>query len=85
MHHRRCLRNLLSWSAEEITECELTKKEKLKTKWAALEALAGCPTRTALIAAGLVMHFEKRVEAIDCKAMIVCMSRAASAWISSMP
>ena len=61
---------------EEITEGEeLTKKEKLKTKWAALEALVGDPKRIELIAADLVTHFEKRVEAMDGKAMIVCMSR----------
>ena len=61
---------------EEITEGEeLTKKEKLKTKWAALEALVGDPKRITLVAADLVAHFEKRVEAMDGKAMIVCMSR----------
>ena len=61
---------------EEITEGEeLTKKEKLKSKWAALEALVGDPKRIALIAADLVTHFEKRLEAMDGKAMIVCMSR----------
>ncbi len=61
---------------EEITEGEeLTKKEKLKSKWAALEALVGDPKRIALIAADLVTHFEKRIEAMDGKAMIVCMSR----------
>lgn len=61
---------------EEITEGEEeTKKEKLKSKWAALEALVGDPKRVALIAADLVAHFEKRVEAMDGKAMIVCMSR----------
>ena len=61
---------------ESITEGEeQTKKEKLKTKWAALEALVGDPKRIAIIAADLVTHFEKRAEAIDGKAMIVCMSR----------
>ena len=61
---------------EEITEGEeLTKKEKLKSKWAALEALVGDPKRIALVAADLVGHFEKRLEAMDGKAMIVCMSR----------
>jgi type I restriction enzyme, R subunit len=61
---------------EEITEGEeSSKKEKLKTKWAALEALVGDPKRIALVAADLVVHFEKRVEAMDGKAMIVCMSR----------
>ena len=61
---------------EEITEGEeLTRKEKLKTKWAALEALVGDPKRIALIAADMVTHFDKRLEAMDGKAMVVCMSR----------
>ncbi|HRF05238.1 type I restriction endonuclease subunit R [Accumulibacter sp.] len=61
---------------DEITEGEEpTQKEKLKSKWAALEALVGDPKRLALIAADLVAHFEKRLEAMDGKAMIVCMSR----------
>ncbi len=61
---------------EEITEGEeLTGKEKLKTQWTALEALVGDSKRIALIAADLVAHFEKRLEAMDGKAMIVCMSR----------
>ncbi len=61
---------------EEITEGEeQTSREKLKTKWAAMEALVGDPKRLALIAADLVTHFEKRLEAMDGKAMVVCMSR----------
>uniref|UniRef100_UPI00286C57D7 type I restriction endonuclease subunit R n=1 Tax=Gemmatimonas sp. TaxID=1962908 RepID=UPI00286C57D7 len=61
---------------EEITEGEeQTRKEKLKSKWAALEALVGDPKRIALIASDMVSHFEKRLEAMDGKAMVVCMSR----------
>ncbi len=61
---------------DEITEGEeLTKKEKLKTKWAALEALVGDPKRIALLAADMVAHFEKRLEAMAGKAMVVGMSR----------
>ncbi len=60
----------------EITEAEEEYgREKLKTKWAALEALVGDPKRVKLIAADLVQHFERRWEAMDGKAMIVCMSR----------
>ena len=67
---------MLDVEFEEITEGEeQTRKEKLKTKWAALEALVGDPKRIALIAADMVTHFEKRLEAMDGKAMIVCMSR----------
>lgn len=54
---------------------EFTRKEQLKTKWAALEALVSDPKRIALVAADLVAHFEKRVEAMEGKAMIVCRSR----------
>lgn len=61
---------------EEITEGEEEdKKQALKTKWAALEALVGDPKRIALIAEDLVQHYERRLEAMDGKAMIVCMSR----------
>jgi len=61
---------------EEITEDEEEeRREKLKTKWAALEALVGDPKRIEVVARDLVEHFEKRLEAMDGKAMIVCMSR----------
>lgn len=61
---------------DEITEGEEEdKKQKLKTKWAALEALVGDPKRVALIAEDLVQHYERRLEAMDGKAMVVCMSR----------
>jgi type I restriction enzyme R subunit len=61
---------------EEITEGEeLTNREKLKTKWAAMEALVGAPKRVERIAADLVAHFDKRREALPGKAMVVCMSR----------
>jgi len=61
---------------EEATEGEeIERKEKLKTKWAQLEAVVGAEKRLALIAADIVDHFEKRLEAMDGKAMVVCMSR----------
>ncbi len=61
---------------DEITEGEEAyRKEKLKTRWAALEALVGDEKRIKLIAADLVAHFEKRREAMEGKAMVVCMSR----------
>jgi type I restriction enzyme R subunit len=59
--------------ATEGEECE--HKEKLKTKWAALEALVGADERVKLIAADLVRHWEQRQRTMDGKAMIVCMSR----------
>jgi len=61
---------------EEITEGgEEEEKHKLKTKWAALEAMVGTEKRIGLVARDIVDHFEKRLQAMDGKAMIVCMSR----------
>ncbi len=61
---------------EEVTEEEdVPTKEKLKSKWARMEAMVGAPKRIALIAKDIVDHFEKRLEAMDGKAMIVGMSR----------
>jgi type I restriction enzyme R subunit len=61
---------------EEATEGEeVERKEKLKTKWAQLEAVVGAEKRLALVAKDIVEHFERRLEAMDGKAMIVCMSR----------
>lgn len=61
---------------EEATEGEeIEHKERLKTRWAQLEALVGTEKRIKLIAEDLVKHFERRLEAMDGKAMVVCMSR----------
>ena len=61
---------------EQITEAEEeSKKQKLKTKWAALEAMVGADDRIKLIVKDLAAHFEKRLDTMDGKAMIVCMSR----------
>ncbi len=61
---------------EELTETEeATEREKLKTKWAQLEALVGTEKRLGLIADDIIAHFEERLETIDGKGMIVCMSR----------
>jgi len=61
---------------EEATEGEeVEHKERLKTKWAQLEALVGAEKRIRLIAQDIVDHFERRLEAMDGKAMVVCMSR----------
>jgi type I restriction enzyme R subunit len=61
---------------EELTEGEeVERKEKLKSKWAQLEAVVGSGKRVKLVAQDIVDHFEKRLEAMDGKAMVVCMSR----------
>lgn len=61
---------------EEVTEGEeVSKKEKLKRKWAQLEALVGAEKRVNLVSGNIVGHFDKRLEVIEGKALIVCMSR----------
>lgn len=61
---------------EEVTEGEeQTTKEKLKRKWAQLEAMVGTEKRVGLVAKDIIDHFEKRLDAMDGKGMIVCMSR----------
>ncbi|AVD70179.1 type I restriction endonuclease subunit R [Desulfobulbus oralis] len=69
-------RPLLDEEFEVATEGEeVEHRERLKTKWAQLEVLVGTEKRLKLIAEDLVKHFETRLEAMDGKAMIVCMSR----------
>jgi len=58
-----------------IEDASLTEAEKMKAKWSAVEALVGANKRLALIAADLITHLEARVEAMNGKAMAVCMSR----------
>jgi type I restriction enzyme R subunit len=61
---------------EELTEDEaVDEQERIKRKWASVEALVGSDKRLALVAEDLVRHFEARLTALDGKAMIVCMSR----------
>jgi type I restriction enzyme R subunit len=61
---------------EEVTEGEeLTTRERLKTKWARLEAVVGAPKRIEQVARDIVEHWEQRRATLDGKALIVCMSR----------
>lgn len=61
---------------EALVEDEtLTEAEKAKAKWSTVEALVGSHKRLGQIAADLVQHLEARIDAMDGKAMAVCMSR----------
>lgn len=61
---------------EELTESEeTTSQQRLKSKWARLEAVVGNEHRLSLIAKDIVTHFESRNSILEGKAMIVCMSR----------
>ena len=61
---------------EEATEGEeVERKERLKSRWAQLEAIVGTEERLRLVAEDIVAHFDGRTEAMEGKAMVVCMSR----------
>ncbi|MHB8744561.1 MAG: type I restriction endonuclease subunit R [Sulfuricaulis sp.] len=61
---------------QALTEDEAqAEQERLKRKWATIEALVGSEKRLALVAKDLVTHLEERLAALDGKAMVVCMSR----------
>ena len=67
---------LIDAEIEALTEDDtLTEAEKFKAKWSSVEALVGADKRLKQVAADIVAHLEKRIEALDGKAMAVCMSR----------
>ncbi len=61
--------------AEVTEDAEESTKESLRRKWAQLEAMVGTDKRIALVAEDLVKHWEARYDAMEGKAMVVCMSR----------
>ena len=61
---------------EDITEGEETvERGRLAKKWSRLEAMVGTGKRLGMVAEDIVNHFGTRLEAMEGKAMIVCMSR----------
>ena len=69
-------RQTLDGEVAELTEDEAQgEQERLKRRWANVEAVVGAEKRLALVAKDLVSHFENRIVGMDGKAMIVCMSR----------
>ena len=60
----------------ELTEDEAEgEQERLKRKWANVEAVVGTKRRLGLVADDIVEHFENRIVGMDGKAMVVAMSR----------
>jgi type I restriction enzyme, R subunit len=59
-----------------VTEGEDAERvQSLQSKWTQLEAIVGADKRLDLVARDIVEHYEQRFEAMEGKAMIVCMSR----------
>ena len=50
-------------------------KQRLKSKWSRIEALAGAKPRIEALAKDIIQHFETRQQAMKGKGMIVTMSR----------
>lgn len=66
----------LDASIEDVTEDEEDSvKSQVKSKWATLEAVVGTERRIRVITEDLLNHLDQRLEVLDGKAMIVCMSR----------
>jgi type I restriction enzyme, R subunit len=70
------LKPALDSDFEEATETEeLSNRERLRTRWAAVEAIVGTEKRVKAVAKDLVTHFEERQQAMFGKGLIVGMSR----------
>jgi type I restriction enzyme R subunit len=67
---------------DSLTEDEEeSARAKTKSRWAALEKLVATAPRLKTVAADLVQHFETRQDAMQGKAMVVCMSREVCALL----
>ncbi len=68
---------VLNNDVEEVIEDEedLASREQTKSKWAALEKLVGSEPRIEQVATDLTAHFERRLETMPGKGMVVGMSR----------
>lgn len=61
---------------DEATEgLAQTEASAAARKWSQVEALVGSDNRLDMVVADILQHFDARLQAIDGKAMIVCMSR----------
>ncbi|MEP2533839.1 type I restriction endonuclease subunit R [Shimia sp.] len=61
---------------DDATEgLEDSEANSVARKWATVEALVGADKRLEKVVGDILKHFDARIEAIDGKAMIVCMSR----------
>ena len=72
-------RELLEAFDEELEQYEMDDTMRAKAKWSKLEAIVGSKERIKRIARDIVEHFERRLEVLDGKGMIVAMSRRIAA------
>ncbi len=63
-------------AVDELFDDEsLSEQERAKANWTTVERLVGAKPRLEIVAQDIVQHFQARLEAMDGKAMAVCMSR----------
>lgn len=67
--------NINAVYADELDKADEEEEETAHTVWAAIEDAAGSEERVKTVAADILQHFNARIETLDGKAMIVCMSR----------
>lgn len=68
--------SVLDEEVDELTEDEEeSERQRQQSKWSNLEAVVGSESRLQQMAQDLVKHWEARLQSLDGKAMIVCMSR----------
>lgn len=67
--------NINAKYADELALVDEEEEESNNTVWAAIEDAAGATERVERVAADILKHFNARIETLDGKAMIVCMSR----------
>jgi type I restriction enzyme R subunit len=60
---------------DELDKVDNDDEESDHTVWAALEDAAGAADRVQRVAADILEHYHARVQSLEGKAMIVCMSR----------
>jgi type I restriction enzyme R subunit len=77
LHFDQELQEVIDEGSDEILEGEEeSERERHKSKWSRLVAVAGAPDRVKTIAADIVSHFDERRDAMGGgKGMIVAMSR----------
>lgn len=67
--------NIKAKYTEELEEVAEGEEESTHAVWAAIEDAAGSKDRVNRVAKDILTHFNARIESLDGKAMIVCMSR----------
>lgn len=77
LHFDQAVKEVIDEGTDDLLETEeISERERQKSKWSRLEAVAGAPDRLQSIAADIVQHFEGRRDGMGGgKGMIVTMSR----------